>query len=443
MLVEITNILFVGHLNDPVALASVGLGNMVINITSYSIGMGLNGAIDTLVTQAYGDKEFYLWGCYLNRGRIVQLLAFIPQVFILLNTKSILMFLGQEEITSAAAESYVVVLMPGMFAMIQFELVRRFLQGMTIFALTMYIQFAMMILHFFWCYLFVFYLEYGLVGSAMATVITYTSDLVAVTLILTYKSNIIPPESWHFFNSDSFRGLLEFLEYGIPAAFMLCLEWWSFEFFAIYAGMLGIYELASNVIFLNITMLLFQVPLGMQFAISNLVGNSLGEMKSNKAKKYAISSIGLIFLCSVIVGTTLFYFRKSVPRLFTEDEYIIKIVSDNIPIFTFMVFFDYQQGVLWGVIRAMGKQTIGSVLAFISYWIINLPIVYVFAFLIDLRITGIWVGAQIGVFIVCSSYAYVVFSTNWKQLIIEINERIESEKDQLTHPLLYHQDDTE
>ena len=165
------------------------------------------------------------------------------------------MFLGQEEVTSAAAETYVIVLMPGMFAMVQFEIVRRFLQGMKIFSLTMYIQLVMMILHFFWCYLFVFYLEYGLVGSAIATVITYTSDLVVVTLILTFKEGIIPKESWHFFNADSFRGLLEFLGYGIPAALMVCLEWWSFEFYAIYAGMLSINELASNVTNIFITLI--------------------------------------------------------------------------------------------------------------------------------------------------------------------------------------------
>lgn len=147
-------------------------------------------------------------------------------------------------------------------------------------------------------------------------------------------------------------------------------------------------------------MLLFQIPLGMQFAISNLVGNSLGEMKSNKAKKYAISSIGLIFCFSVVVGISLFYFRNFVPILFTEEADIIKIVSDNIPLFTFMVFFDYQQGVMCGIIRAMGKQTIGSILAFICYWVINLSFAYFFAFWLDLRITGIWIGAQVGVFLV-------------------------------------------
>ena len=36
MTIELLNYAFVGHLNDKYALAAVGLGNMLINITAYS-----------------------------------------------------------------------------------------------------------------------------------------------------------------------------------------------------------------------------------------------------------------------------------------------------------------------------------------------------------------------------------------------------------------------
>ena len=60
MLVEIVNLIIIGHLNDPIALGAVGLGNMLINVICFSIAFGLNGAIDTLVSQSFGDKEYYL-----------------------------------------------------------------------------------------------------------------------------------------------------------------------------------------------------------------------------------------------------------------------------------------------------------------------------------------------------------------------------------------------
>ena len=150
-IVEIINLIFVGHLNDPVSIGGVGLGNLMINVVWFSVGMGMNGAIDTLVSQAFGNKQYYLCGWFLNRGRIVQLIFFIPEVVICLFTKEVLVAFGQDELTAEAAQSYVTYLLPGMFAMTQFETVRRYLQGMKIFYLKMWIQFTTMILHCQWC----------------------------------------------------------------------------------------------------------------------------------------------------------------------------------------------------------------------------------------------------------------------------------------------------
>jgi len=46
---EIVNMYFIGHLNDPAKVAGVGLGNMYVNIVCQSIIIGLNGGIGTLV----------------------------------------------------------------------------------------------------------------------------------------------------------------------------------------------------------------------------------------------------------------------------------------------------------------------------------------------------------------------------------------------------------
>ena len=204
------------------------------------------------------------------------------------------MLLGQEEATAEAARTYVLTLLPGLFAMTQFETVRRYLQGMTIFYLTMYIQCATMLLHVLWCYLLVFQFGLGITGASIATCITYWLNLSIITALLTFKSGIVPADSWHFFNADSFRGWAEYLRFGVPSALMICLEWWCFEILALYAGMLSVNELAANVVLFNLIGFLFQIPLGMSFAMSNLVGNSMGEGKPGKARRYFVSSLGVI-----------------------------------------------------------------------------------------------------------------------------------------------------
>jgi len=62
------NFMFVGNLNDTTSLAAVGLGNMFINICAFAFSFGMNTALETLVSQAYGAKNLPLCGVYLWRA---------------------------------------------------------------------------------------------------------------------------------------------------------------------------------------------------------------------------------------------------------------------------------------------------------------------------------------------------------------------------------------
>ena len=66
MLNEFINVVFVGHLDDPEKLAGVGLGNMILNVFGIAIIFGMNGAMETLVAQAFGKGDLYMCGVYLN-----------------------------------------------------------------------------------------------------------------------------------------------------------------------------------------------------------------------------------------------------------------------------------------------------------------------------------------------------------------------------------------
>ena len=61
--------------------------------------MGMNGALETLVSQAFGYGNITLCGVYLNRARVVGTLIFIPCVVLLIFAESILLKLGQDPLT--------------------------------------------------------------------------------------------------------------------------------------------------------------------------------------------------------------------------------------------------------------------------------------------------------------------------------------------------------
>ena len=77
-------------------LAGVGLGTSWLNVLCFSILMGTNAAQETLTSQAWGANKHRLCGVYLNRGRIINTVIFIPQVLVLSFSYEILQWLGQD-----------------------------------------------------------------------------------------------------------------------------------------------------------------------------------------------------------------------------------------------------------------------------------------------------------------------------------------------------------
>ena len=90
----IVDIIFAGRFDDAAKLAGVGLGNTFLNIVCLSICMGMNCALETLVSQAFGYGNIALCGVYLNRARLVGTLTFIPCAILLLFAEPILLKLG-------------------------------------------------------------------------------------------------------------------------------------------------------------------------------------------------------------------------------------------------------------------------------------------------------------------------------------------------------------
>lgn len=101
-----SSILFIGALGDPVLISGAGLGVVTINLVVFWVDVGLCGGLDTLVSQAYGRKDFYSCGVYLNSARIIVALLFIPQSLLILYSRSIFEFIGQPEESAIQASYY-------------------------------------------------------------------------------------------------------------------------------------------------------------------------------------------------------------------------------------------------------------------------------------------------------------------------------------------------
>lgn len=88
------NLIYIGKLNQTAMLAGVGLGGMTAEFLAMMFFKGLNNCITTFVSQSAGNDNMKLCGVYLNRGRFIITVLFIPISFLLTRVENILVYLG-------------------------------------------------------------------------------------------------------------------------------------------------------------------------------------------------------------------------------------------------------------------------------------------------------------------------------------------------------------
>lgn len=71
-------------------IAGVGMGNVIMNMLGMAVAFGMNGALETFVSQSFGQGNLELCGVYLNRGRVVMTMFFLPVAIIMTQVETLM-----------------------------------------------------------------------------------------------------------------------------------------------------------------------------------------------------------------------------------------------------------------------------------------------------------------------------------------------------------------
>eukprot|EP00347_Sterkiella_histriomuscorum_P000139 403377020 len=277
-------------------VAGVGLGNMYINATAVAVFVGLNNAIATFMNM---DKE-----------------------------------------TSKFAQDYIKVVMPGLVLQAEFDIVRTFLNCFGKSQVAMTIQIVTTSLHVLWSYIFVSRLQLGLTGTAISTIITFSLNVVTITIYMSYFEKELK-DAWFLPTKNSFKNLGQYIQVAFPSMLMLCLEWWTFEIQTFFASFISIEATGSQVIILNVLYLLFTMTLGLQVAGYSLIGQAIGSQNIILAKGYRqmIFIIGLVL--TLFQSTFIYTMREQLAVFFTDIEELRVLIVSTLQIVAFVQLVDY------------------------------------------------------------------------------------------------------
>lgn len=108
------------------------------------------------------------------------------------------------------------------------------------------------------------------------------------------------------------------------------------------------------VILQNISICFFMIPIGFQEGICSLVGCAIGANRVALGKQIAKFTFWLSYACCMLATLTLYLLSESVSGLFSKDEEVKAILVSAFPILALSFIPDSAQGLLSGVVRALG-----------------------------------------------------------------------------------------
>ena len=140
----------------------------------------------------------------------------------------------------------------------------------------------------------------------------------------------------------------------------------------------------------------FMATLGISSAGGIRVGNAVGRQDVSEVRKsgYTAIFLGASFMASC--GVVFVFLRKFLPSLYISDPEVIAIASNLLLIAAVFQISDGTQAVGIGILRGLTDVKGPTVITFIAYWVLALPIGYFLGFTLNMQVVGVWIGLLIG-----------------------------------------------
>lgn len=153
-------------------------------------------------------------------------------------------------------------------------------------------------------YLLYYVADLGFVGVCISTNLMFMTRFI-VNLGVVLYAGIFP-------KFDDIRLLSKQTVTGYDAQLKMCLNslsmgvwgWWAFDIFTLIASYLHATVIAAQTILRSIGLITFMLPVGIMSSCGTLIGNSIGEGRSDKALSYYKTSMLLGFI--IAFGQVLF-----------------------------------------------------------------------------------------------------------------------------------------
>jgi MATE family multidrug resistance protein len=236
-----------------------------------------------------------------------------------------------------------------------------------------------------------------LVGAGYATLITRTIIFVVLGLIVlkhkTFRRFIAVRErQWKY----NFGTILDLLRIGVPSSMQLGVEVCAFAVSGIIIGTIGAVSQAAHQIALSCAAFTFMVSMGLSQAGSIRVSNAYGRGNWNQIRVIGKTTLVTALLYGSFCGICFILLRWQLPLVFNEDPGVVKLSALLLLFAAVFQISDATQATGAGLLRGIKDVKLPTILITLAYWVIGLPVGWLFAFRYHMGAAGMWLGLIIG-----------------------------------------------
>lgn len=236
----------------------------------------------------------------------------------------------------------------------------------------------------------------GGVGAGYATSITY-GIIALISFLVIYR--IKPFSEYQVFSKFyplSFLVWKEQLTIGIPIGFSIFFETSIFAAVTLLMSEFDTVTIAAHQAALNFASMLYMIPMSISMALTISVGFEIGAKRFKDASQYSFLGIGFAVLMAIFCAIGLVLFNQEVASLYSTDEAVLELTKHFLLYAIFFQLSDAIAAPIQGALRGYKDVNATFIMAFISYWLLGLPIGFFLAKFSSFGAFGYWIGLIAG-----------------------------------------------
>ncbi len=413
-LYNVIDSIVVGHYVGKTALAAVGASFPLIFIL-IALVVGITMGFTIMIAQYYGAKDMKSISRTVNTASVFLLISSIATTivgFVLSEFVFRLISLPEEVIPEAII--YFRVFLTGMIFFFGYNGIAAILRGLGDSKTPLYFLIVSTLLNIVLAVLFVGVFEWGIAGSAWATVVAQAIAFAISIVYLNRKHEVLKIKHIKFqFDRAIFKRSMNI---GLPSGLQQ-----TFVAIGMLALLRIVNQFGTNVVAAytvagRIETLATMPAMNFGAALSTFTGQNLGAGKLKRVRMGLGSTFLITNAFALGLSAIIVIFRRSLMHLFTPDLEVVAIGSEYLLIVASFYALFATMFAINGVMRGAGDTLVPMFITLFSLWLVRIPLAWILSKYIG--VDGIWWAIPIAWFIgMCLSYIYYK-QGNWRKKVV-------------------------